>query len=125
MNRTAAAVVALAVVLFVAGTIVPVPAATAQEGGKWLMTRFVSRGVDGEVTEVFADLLKADIISHRKVRFLHNASGEPCGDPACAQAAGEEVGAVKVVYGSIATLGSKIIFIAGVLDLACRLPVSL
>ena len=116
MKRTTGNILAVGLTFAALAALAPLPAA-AQESGRWLMSRFVSHGVDEGVSEVFANLLKADIVGYRKVRFLRNPGTEPCGDADCAQALGEEHGAVAVVYGSITALGTKIIVNVGVLDL--------
>ncbi len=102
---------ALALVLLAAS-----PAAAAT----WTVLPMQSRGVEPDAADTFRALLVTEIARRNQAQFVD--SELPCADVPCAQQAGRERGADVAVFGTLNTLGQKIIVIVTAVDVATGAP---
>jgi hypothetical protein len=103
--RTVHTIVAILLCLTFSGV------ASAQE--TWTFTR-IGGSVDAATTSTFAQLLKTELSSVTGTSF--KTADVVCEDPACAQKAGADQGSVVAVFGSLGTLGNKIVAAVTLVD---------
>ncbi len=98
--------------VIVATTSVWSPADAAAQ--TWAMTQFSSRAIEPANVATFQDLLQNELSNQKGVSFVRLE--KPCSDAACASAAARKSGADAAVYGSVSTLGKKVIVTVDVVD---------
>ncbi len=89
-------------------------------GDRWTLLDLSRVGeVDGAAVATFRELLRSDLAAAEpEAHYVRATDDSPCGDAACATAAGRALGVARVVYGSISTLGRKLIVTLEVADVA-------
>lgn len=80
----------------------------------WAILDFGVRNVSVDDAATFRDLLQTEITQQREVQFVRG--DVVCGDKRCAASEGAKLGAEATVYGSISSLGEKIIVNVEVVD---------
>jgi hypothetical protein len=85
-------------------------------GAAWAVLPMASEGVDPGVAQTFHQLLSSELASATRARLV--PAPYPCTDVPCAHAAGARLGANFVVFGSLRTLGTKLLCTASVVDAA-------
>lgn len=87
------------------------PDANAQT---WAMTQFAARSIAADDVATFEDLLQNELANQKKVSFAR--LDYPCSDAGCAAEAARKTGADATVYGSVSTLGKKVIVTVDVVE---------
>jgi hypothetical protein len=107
--------------IVVAGLLaLPGTAAAEVLGDRWTLLELGRVGeVDGAAIATFRELLRSDLAAAEPdAHFVQSSEDAPCGDAACAAAAGRRLGVARVVYGSVSTLGRKLIVTLEVADVS-------
>lgn len=97
--------------IVVVTVLVYTPSASAQT---WAMLKFSSRTIDPGNVATFQDLLQNELSNQKGVTFVRLEN--TCTDAACAAGSAREAGASAAVFGSVATLGEKVIVTVDVVE---------
>lgn len=97
--------------LILVATLVYVPHVYAQT---WTLLEFSSRGITADDVATFEDLLQNELANQKSVTL--SRVDDVCADAVCAASAAREVKAQAAVFGSVATLGEKVIVTVDVVD---------
>lgn len=98
----------------------PAVAAAGNLGAAWTLLDLTRVGaVDDAAVATFRELLRGDLATAEPdAQFVRADGDRTCGDAACAAEVGRAIGVERVVYGSISTLGKKLIVTLEVADVA-------
>lgn len=100
--------------------LLPVTAAAGNLGDRWTLLELTRVGeVDPAAVATFRELLRGDLAAAEPAaQYLRPGAAAACDDADCAAAAGRALGVDRVVWGSISTLGRKLIVTLELADVA-------
>jgi hypothetical protein len=85
---------------------------------RWTTAPFGVQGADPAACDTFRLLLEQELTTRLAATFVASPNVAPCADASCALALGAGAGAGRVLYGSLRTLGQKLIVIVSVAHVA-------